>query len=126
MCSSDLEITLTFDLGELPTDERSFVPARNTATEDPLGIRIADATEENTGREGIDGVVVTRVAPGSPASGRITRGDIITEIRASGTKYPVQNVDDFSEAVAEFKSGDRIALVGRRGSNRFFVAITVE
>lgn len=120
------EITLTFDLGELPTDERSFVPAKNAATEDPLGIRIADATEENTGREDIDGVVVTRVAPGSPASGRIARGDVITEIRASGTKYPVQNVEDFTKAVADFKTGDRIALVGRRGSNRFFVAITVE
>ena len=89
-------------------------------------MRIADATEENTGREGIEGVVVTRVAAGSPASGRIARGDLITEIRASGKKYPIQNVQDFENAVEDFESGDRIALVGRRGANRFFVAITVE
>ena len=120
------EITLTFDLGELPSDDRSFVPARNSATEDPLGMRIADATEENTGREGIEGVVVTRVASGSPASGRIARGDVITEIRASGKKYQIQSVEDFENAVKDFESGDRIALVGRRGTNRFFVAITVE
>ena len=120
------EVTLTFNLGELPSDDRSFVPARNSSTQDPLGIRIADATEENTGREGVEGIVVTRVAPGSPAGGRIARGDVITEIRASGKKYPIQNVQDFQDAVGAFESGDRIALVGRRGPNRFFVAITVE
>ena len=40
--------TLTFSLGELPTDERSFIPARAEASSDPLGLRLEDLNDENS------------------------------------------------------------------------------
>ena len=119
--------TLIFSLGELPTDERSFIPARAEASSDPLGLRLEDLNDENSQASGPEeGVVVTRVTPGSSAAGKIMRGDIITDVIVSGDRKPVIDIDSFEEIVDSLSSGDKIALVGRRSGNRFFVAITVD
>ncbi|RPG51980.1 MAG: Do family serine endopeptidase, partial [Gammaproteobacteria bacterium TMED104] len=119
--------TLTFSLGELPTDERSFIPARAEASSDPLGLRLEDLNDENSqASDPQEGVVVTRVTPGSSAAGKIMRGDIITDVIVSGDRRPVIDIDSFEEIVDSLSSGDKIALVGRRSGNRFFVAITVD
>ncbi len=119
--------TLTFSLGELPTDERSFIPARAEASSDPLGLRLEDLNDENSqANDPEEGVVVTRVTPGSSAAGKIMRGDIITDVIVSGDRKPVIDIDSFEEIVDSLSSGDKIALVGRRSGNRFFVAITVD
>ena len=119
--------TLTFSLGELPTDERSFIPARAEASSDPLGLRLEDLNDENSQTsDPEEGVVVTRVTPGSSAAGKIMRGDIITDVIVSGDRKPVIDIDSFEEIVDSLSSGDKIALVGRRSGNRFFVAITVD
>ena len=119
--------TLTFSLGELPTDERSFIPARAEASSDPLGLRLEDLNDENSqASDPEEGVVVTRVTPGSAAAGKIMRGDIITDVIVSGDRKPVIDIDTFEEIVDSLSSGDKIALVGRRSGNRFFVAITVD
>jgi len=58
--------TLIFSLGELPTDERSFIPARAEASSDPLGLRLEDLNDENSqASDPEEGVVVTRVTPGT-------------------------------------------------------------
>ena len=119
--------TLTFSLGELPTDERSFIPARAETSSDPLGLRLEDLNDENSqASDPEEGVVVTRVTPGSAAAGKIMRGDIITDVIVSGDRKPVIDIDSFEEIVDSLSSGDKIALVGRRSGNRFFVAITVD
>ena len=119
--------TLTFSLGELPSDERSFIPARAEASSDPLGLRLEDLNDENSqASDPEEGVVVTRVTPGSSAAGKIMRGDIITDVIVSGDRKPVIDIDNFEEIVDSLSSGDKIALVGRRSGNRFFVAITVD
>ena len=119
--------TLIFSLGELPTDERSFIPARAEASQDPLGLRLEDLNDENSqASDPEEGVVVTRVTPGFSAAGKIMRGDIITDVIVSGDRKPVTDVDSFEEIVDSLSSGDKIALVGRRTGNRFFVAITVD
>ena len=119
--------TLIFSLGELPTDERSFIPARAEASQDPLGLRLEDLNDENSqASDPEEGVVVTRVTPGFSAAGKIMRGDIITDVIVSGDRKPVADVDSFEEIVDSLSSGDKIALVGRRTGNRFFVAITVD
>ena len=119
--------TLTFSLGELPSDERSFIPARAEASSDPLGLRLEDLNDENSqASDPEEGVVVTRVTPGSAAAGKIMRGDIITDVIVSGDRKPVIDIDSFEEIVDSLSSGDKIALVGRRSGNRFFVAITVD
>ena len=119
--------TLIFSLGELPTDERSFIPARAEASSDPLGLRLEDLNDENSqASDPEEGVVVTRVTPGSSAAGKIMRGDVITDVIVSGDRKPVKDIDSFEEIVDSLSSGDKIALVGRRSGNRFFVAITVD
>ena len=119
--------TLIFSLGELPTDERSFIPARAEASSDPLGLRLEDLNDENSqASDPREGVVVIRVTPGSSAAGKIVRGDIITDVIVSGDRKPVIDINGFEKIVDSLSSGDKIALVGRRSGNRFFVAITVD
>jgi len=119
-------ITLKFVLGELPADQRTFVPAKAEVSSDPLGLKIENISADNTKPNDPDeGVLVIRVNNGSPASGKITKGDIITEVIAKGKRYTIEDATSFESLVAKFSSGDKLAIVGRRNGNRFFVAVTV-
>ncbi|MDC3379941.1 Do family serine endopeptidase [Gammaproteobacteria bacterium] len=119
-------ITLKFVLGELPTDQRTFIPAKTEISSDPLGLKIEDLSAENSKQnDPEEGVLVTRVNNGSPASGKITKGDIITEVIAKGKRYEIEDATSFESLVAKFSTGDKLAIVGRRNGNRFFVAVTV-
>ena len=120
-------ITLKFVLGELPADERTFIPAKTEVSSDPLGLKIEDLSEENTRpSDPEDGVIVIRVNNGSPAYGKLNKGDIITEVISKGKRYSIEDVESFEELVQQFGEGDKLAIVGRRNNNRFFVAVTVE
>ena len=120
------KITLKFVLGELPADQRTFVPAKAEVSSDPLGLKIENLSADNTKPNDPDeGVLVIRVNNGSPASGKITKGDIITEVIAKGKRYAIEDATSFESLVAKFSSGDKLAIVGRRNGNRFFVAVTV-
>jgi len=120
------KITLKFVLGELPADQRTFVPAKAEVSSDPLGLKIENISADNTKPNDPDeGVLVIRVNNGSPASGKITKGDIITEVIAKGKRYAIEDAISFEGLVAKFSSGDKLAIVGRRNGNRFFVAVTV-
>ena len=119
-------ITLKFVLGELPADQRTFVPAKTEVSSDPLGLKIENLSADNTKPNDPDeGVLVIRVNNGSPASGKITKGDIITEVIAKGKRYAIEDATSFESLVAKFSTGDKLAIVGRRNGNRFFVAVTV-
>jgi len=119
-------ITLKFVLGELPADQRTFVPAKAEVSSDPLGLKIENLSADNTKPNDPDeGVLVIRVNNGSPASGKISKGDIITEVIAKGKRYAIEDATSFESLVAKFSSGDKLAIVGRRNGNRFFVAVTV-
>ena len=120
-------IILTFTLGELPTDQRAFIPAKTEVSSDPLGLKIEDLSEENS-RSGDpeNGVLVVRVNNGSPAYGKLTQGDIITEIRSKGKRYAIKDAAYFESLFAEFSSGDILAIYASRNGARFFVAVTVE
>ena len=56
-----------------------------------------------------DGVMVTRVNLGSPASGKILRGDIISMIQSKSKKYEIYDTDDFEFVVEELNSDDKVA-----------------
>ena len=58
-----------------------------------------------------DGVIVSRVNPNSAASGKINRGDLITMIQYKGKKYEVSDVESFTEALENFSSGNKCALL---------------
>ena len=121
------KINLKFVLGELPADERTFIPAKSEISSDPLGLKIEDLSEENSRpSDPEDGVLVLRVNNGSPASGKLIKGDIITEIISQGKRYSIEDTMSFVELVKQFKAGEKLAIVGRRNNNRFFVAVTVD
>ena len=121
------KITLKFVLGELPADQRTFIPAKTEISSDPLGLKIEDLSAENSKpNDPEEGVLVIRVNNGSPASGKTRKGDILTEIISKGKRYEIEDAAFFENLVAGFSSGDKLALVGRRNGNRFFVAVTVD
>ena len=118
---------MKFVLGELPADERTFIPAKAEISSDPLGLKIEDLSEDNSRpSDPENGVLVLRVNNGSPAYGKLTRGDIITEVISQGKRYAIEDADSFEDLIEQFDEGDKLAIVGRRNNNRFFVAVTVD
>ena len=120
------ELELDFVLGELPVNKESFVPAKSQTSSDPIGIKVAEIDRENPSMANLpDGVIVSRVNPGSPASGRVTRGDLITMIQYKGKKYVIYDVESYEEALESFSSGNKIALHLNRNGSRIIRSITL-
>ncbi len=120
------EITLEFKLGELPVNKESFIPAKTQSSSDPIGLKVADIDRDNPSMTNMpDGVIVSRVNPNSPASGKVNRGDVITMIQYKGKKYEVVDVNSFNEALDNFSSGNKIAIHLIRSGNRLIRSITL-
>ena len=120
------EISLEFILGELPVNSETFIPAKTQTSSDPIGIKVADLDRDNPSMANMpDGVIVSRVNPNSPASGKVNRGDLITMIQFKGKKYEVFNVKSFNDALENFSTGDKVAVHLIRSGNRFIRSITL-
>ena len=120
------EISLEFTLGELPVNSDTFIPAKTQTSSDPIGIKVADLDRDNPSMANMpDGVIVSRVNPNSPASGKVNRGDVITMIQFKGKKYEVFNVKSFNDALENFSTGDKVAVHLIRSGNRFIRSITL-
>lgn len=92
-----------------------------------LGIRYDPRVNEMARREGLDGVLVLGVEPGSPAAragleparlsgdGRLLPGDIVTGLGGE----PVGGVDDLLAALETHRPGDTVSLsLSREGETR--------
>jgi serine protease Do len=120
------EISIDFILGELPTGKETFVPAKSSKSKDPLGLKVAEIDRENPSMDNLpDGVIVSRVTPGSPASGRIYRGDVITMLQYRGDKYEIFEVADFIDALEQFDSGKRVAIHLNRNGSKFITSVKI-
>jgi len=120
------EIELKFILGELPVNQESFVPAKTQGSSDPIGIKVAEIDRDNPSMANLpEGVIVSRVNPGSPASGKVMRGDLITMIQYKGKKYEVFDVESYNEALENFSSGDKIAIHLNRNGSTVIRSITI-
>jgi serine protease Do len=120
------EIELEFVLGELPVNNESFIPAKINTSSDPIGLKVAEIDRDNPSMTNLpDGVVVSRVNPNSPASGKLNRGDLITMIQHKGKKFKVYDVDTFDEAVDSFSTGEKIAIHIIRNGTRLIRSITL-
>ena len=93
-------------------------------SEKPLGLTVQDITPEiarGLGLEEVSGVVVTEVTPNSPAAeAGIRRGDVIQEVN----REPVENVEEFGQAIEEAKNQESILFLVRRGESSLFVAVS--
>ena len=120
------EIELEFVLGELPVNNESFIPAKINTSSDPIGLKVAEIDRDNPSMSNLpDGVIVSRVNPNSPASGKLNRGDLITMIQHKGKKFKVLDVDTFDEAVDNFSTGEKIAIHIIRNGTRLIRSITL-
>ena len=120
------EIKLKFILGELPVNNESFVPAKSQNSSDPIGIKVAEIDRDNPSMSNFpDGVIVSRVNPGSPASGKVSKGDVITMIQYKGKKYDIIDTESYEEALDYFTSGNKIALHLNRNGSRIIRSITI-
>ena len=72
------EIELKFTLGELPGNQDSFIPAKSQGSADPIGINVAEVDRDNPSMANLpDGVVVSRVNPGSVSYTHLTLPTIL-------------------------------------------------
>jgi len=90
-----------------------------------LGLALQDLTPDIAGQLGYEnekGALVADVAPGSPAEDAgLQRGDLIKEVN----RQSVPSVKDFEKAIREFKGGDVVALLIRRGPTTLFAGIKI-
>ena len=120
------KIELDFVLGELPINQEAFVPAKANTSSDPIGLKVADLDRENPSMANMpDGVIISRVNPNSPASGKLNRGDLITMIQYRGKKFEVFDTESFDNAIDNFSSGNKIAVHVIRNGSRLIRSITL-
>ena len=120
------KIKLDFVLGELPVNQEAFVPAKANTSSDPIGLKVADLDRENPSMANMpDGVIISRVNPNSPASGKLNRGDLITMIQYRGKKFEVFDTESFDNAIENFSSGNKIAVHVIRNGSRLIRSITL-
>jgi len=120
------KIELDFVLGELPVNQEAFVPAKANTSSDPIGLKVADLDRDNPSMANMpDGVIISRVNPNSPASGKLNRGDLITMIQYRGKKFEVFDTESFDNAIENFSSGNKIAVHVIRNGSRLIRSITL-
>ena len=70
--------------------------------------------------EGVEGVLVSGVAPDSPAAeAGLRRGDVIQEL----DRKPVANVEEYLEALGKHREDKSLLLLVRRGESTVFLAV---
>ena len=120
---------LSITVGEMPSQygmasEESQGP--QGTTRGSLGMSLSNITPQMAQQYNLPtttGVLVTAVQPGSPAADKgIQRGDVITHV---GVDNPVENMEDFQNAIETYNPGDSVLLRVQRGDRSFFVGISI-
>lgn len=109
------ERNITVTVGEMPEDFAEMGSGQQDEPESDaggkLGLLVQNITseiQEQLGLETTSGVVVRRVAPGSPAAEKdIRQGDVITHV---GMDNSIDNVNEFQESLAEYQAGESVLL----------------
>jgi serine protease Do len=115
------EITVT--LAERPTEvAQGNQPRGQQQSQEALGIEVQNLTKDLAERFGYalgEGVIVTRVAPGSPsANAGIQPGDLIQSVN----RESVSTADEFEKAVKHTKD-NKILLLIKRGEYSQFIVV---
>ncbi|MCC6793650.1 MAG: DegQ family serine endoprotease [Candidatus Hydrogenedentes bacterium] len=122
------QIKKSVSVGEKTSEELEQDSPRNAAKQESqgkLGIGIQPLTSDlakQFGYEGTTGVLVTQVAPGSPAMrAGIGEGDLITEVN----REPVSNLSEFQKAMKSGKNGTVLLRVQNEQGSRY-TAVSIE
>ncbi|MGA2403317.1 MAG: DegQ family serine endoprotease [Syntrophobacteraceae bacterium] len=116
-------VTVKLAIGTMP-EETPQQKAAGPKTESAWGITVQNLTPELAQKFGVDekesGVVITEIAPGTPAAeARLHAADIVKEVN----RQKIQTVRDWKQTTDKMKKGEPLLLLVKRGANTFYVAI---
>jgi 2-alkenal reductase len=106
--------------GQLIRDGRVPVP----------GIGIVAASEDEATRLGIDGIIIVRTLPPSPAAkagleGAANDGGVVQDVITAANDQPVHSMSDLANILEEVGVGNTVKLTGARGGRSRSVDVTV-
>jgi serine protease Do len=111
---------ISLNVGQLPAGSTAAAPSTSASS---LGLSVQTLTRdlaEQLGLDADDGVVVTRVAPGSEAAkSGIKVGTLIKEVN----RKPVKTAGDFSRIVKQLSDKEAVLLLIQEGEHTRFVTI---
>ncbi len=116
--------TLWVKLGELPDKDKQIAKAAESkvASDNRLGVRVADLTEDQLKELELDGgVLVEEIGEGPAADAGIRQGDII--LRIDGKL--VENVDQFEKMIRKLPAGKSVPVLIQRRGGPIFLALKV-
>ncbi len=119
--------TVKVTLGDYPENLTAVTKTQKKDNYNKLGLEVANLTNDILRRynieDGDEGVVITNIDRNSDAwQEQLRVGDVILSVN----KKTVDSVRSFNRIVDGLKTGDTILLRCKRGSRRFFSAITVK
>jgi len=118
--------TLTVELGERPSTEELAAESGQPQVQKQLGLTVQNLTEELAGRfgyEGMRGVVVTSVEPGSAvAEVGIRSGMLIEEVN----RAQVSNTKEFNRLIEKAGQEDAVLLLVNNGRNSVYVVLPLK
>ncbi len=121
----DLEVMLGKRPEKMTASLNSNQNSEGNYSNEKLGISVQNLTAELANKLGYSneqGVVVTKVDPGSPAEDAGIRvNDLIKEVN----KKEIKSVSEFENIISNSKRGDTDAFLVQRGNSTFFVAINL-
>ena len=119
----DLEVTLGKRPEKMTASLNSNQNSKGNYSNEKLGLSVQNLTADLANKLGYSneqGVVVTKVDPGSPADDAgIEVKDLIKEVN----KKEIKSVSEFENIISNTKKGDTDAFLVQRGSSTFFVAM---
>ena len=114
--------SLTAKIGKM---EEEKGPAAVTEEKSDLGITVKELTPELSRHLGLTekrGLVVVQVESNSPAEeAGIRQGDIIMEM----DQRPVKNIDEYSKQIRQYKKGDTILFLIKRGVSTLYLTLKI-
>lgn len=121
------EKTITVKIGEYDNKGQSSDGSTSDEQIAKTGLTVQPLSDELRQTLGIDkdieGVVVRKVEPGSPAENAgLAPKDVITEI----DNDPITSVASFAKAVSKLKSGDTSIIVAQRGERSLIIEMTLD
>jgi serine protease Do len=118
----ELEVTLGKRPNKMTASLNSKGNSEGTYSNEKLGLSVQNLTADlakKLGYKGEEGVIVTKVEPGSPADDvGIQVNDLIKEVN----KEKITSVSEFEDIISKTK-GNTDAFLVQRGNESFFVAI---
>jgi len=118
------EVTMFVTVGTRLEDEQAAsVPEKELSPDKRLGLSVQPITPEMAKRRGVEdaeGVIISAVAPDSPAQAAgLRRGDVIKEI----DRKPVKSTGDYSRYISEAGKNDTVLFRIMRGANTIYVIV---